>query len=319
MNNIKNLRTGVIGIGSMGRNHARVYSQESNLVGVCDLDEEAGKSIADEFQTDYFNEIDELLSIVDAVTIAVPTEFHNDVAIKCIEKGVHILLEKPMASTIDQAKNIIHNSKEEGIVLAVGHIERHNPVIKYVKESMTSNKWGNLITMSSKRLSSYPSRIRDVGVVMDLAIHDIDIMNYLSSSDAINVKSLLGFNNNKKFEDNALIMIEYSNSVKGICEVNWLTPVKVREIALTFDKAFVTIDLIEQIATVINHRYYSVDERNLFESSQKLDRNEIKIEKEEPLKLEILDFLESINSKREPFVNGYDGLKALEIARKSLE
>ncbi|MBN22518.1 MAG: hypothetical protein CL678_14645 [Bdellovibrionaceae bacterium] len=319
MNNIKKLRTGVIGVGSMGRNHARVYSQESDLIGVCDLDQVLGNSVANEFQTNYFNKIENLLSKVDAVTVAVPTEYHHDVAIKCIESGVHILLEKPLASTIEQAKNLINMSMERDIVLVVGHIERYNPVIKYVKESINSNKWGNLITMSSKRLSSYPSRIRDVGVVMDLAIHDIDIMNYLSSSDSINVKSLLGFQNNKKFEDNALILIEYSNGVKGICEVNWLTPVKVRDISLTFDNAFVTINLIEQMATVINHKNYNVDEKNLFTSSQELKREEIRIEKEEPLKLEILDFLDSINSKRKPFVDGNDGLKALEIARKALK
>jgi predicted dehydrogenase len=144
-------------------------------------------------------------------------------------------------------------------------------------------------------------------------------MNYLSSSEVTIVKSLLGFEKNKKFEDNAIIMLEYGNGIKCVCEVNWLTPVKVRELTLTFDDAFVIVNLINQTATIINHKLYNVDEKNLFKSSQKLEKKVIKLTKEEPLKLEILDFLDSINFERDPFVNGKDGLKALEIVRKSLE
>jgi len=319
MSDIKKIRTGVIGVGSMGRNHARVYSNESNLVGVCDLNEEAGNSIAIEFGIKYYKDIDNFLDNVDAVSIAVPTELHSSVAIKCIEKGIHVLLEKPMTSTTDEAKNIIKLSKDLGIVLAVGHIERYNPIIKYVKKSMNDKKWGRLITMSSKRLSSYPSRIRDVGVVMDLAIHDIDIMNYLSSSEVINVKSSLGHQKHKEFEDNAVILLDFLNGIKGICEVNWLTPVKVRQLTLTFDNAFVIVDLIQQNASVINHKSYNINKNNLFQSSQELEEEKIEVEKEEPLKLELLDFLNSIQSDSKPFVSGEDGLKALEVAKKSLE
>lgn len=319
MSDYNGLRTGVIGVGSMGQNHARIYSQESNLIGVSDLDNQIGKDVAQRFNTKYFNNLDELLSKADAVSVSVPTEFHSQVAIKCIENGTHILLEKPMASNAEEAKKLIQLAKNAGVVLAVGHIERHNPVIKYAKECMNSKEWGNLITMSSKRWSNYPERIHDVGVVMDLAIHDIDIMNYLASSEVVNVKSVKGFKENLKYEDNAAILLEYANKVNGICEVNWLTPVKIREITLTFDKAFVVIDYIQQTLRITKRLSYSIDKKNLFLSSEELDQDFVEITKQEPLRLEILDFLESIKSKREPLVTGKDGLRALEIAMRVLE
>ena len=159
------MKVGVIGVGSMGMNHARVYSEIADLVGIADINEKNGKRIAKRFGVEYFKDYHDLLGMVDALTIATPTNQHFDIAMDAIANGKHLLIEKPIASTVEEGEKMIDKAKEQGIVLAVGHIERHNPVIRYVKKALKDDKFGKMFSLSGKRLGLYQPRIRDVGVI----------------------------------------------------------------------------------------------------------------------------------------------------------
>ena len=152
------IKTGVIGVGSMGQNHARVYSEISNLVGVADPNEKQGRLIAERFGVKWYPDYTDLLKVVDAVTISVPTNFHLEVAISAAEAGVHILVEKPLSSNVRDAKKIIDYAKKNRVVLSVGHIERYNPAVAYVKEQINLGKFGKIITISSKSLHALSMR-----------------------------------------------------------------------------------------------------------------------------------------------------------------
>jgi UDP-N-acetylglucosamine 3-dehydrogenase len=158
------MKVGVVGVGSMGMNHARVYSEIADLVGIADINEKSGKRITRHFGTKYFKNYHDLLPVVDALTIATPTNWHYRVAMNAIANGKHLLIEKPIASNVEEGEKLMNDAEEQGVVLAVGHIEQHNPIIKYVKKALKENKFGKIF-FSGKRLGLYPPRIRDVGVI----------------------------------------------------------------------------------------------------------------------------------------------------------
>lgn len=323
MRNFPNIRTGVIGTGSMGQNHARVYSEISNFVAVADTDKVQGQRIAKHFGIEWYSDFRKMLGVVDAVSIAVPTHKHRKVAEVVAKSGTHMLVEKPLAGSLEDGNAIIKSAKSFNVKLAVGHIERHNPIVAYSKKAIESGEWGNLITMSSQRVSRYPERIKDVGVVFDLAVHDLDILRYLSDSEIDYLFALGGNKEHFEFEDHISIIMQFRNGIKGICEANWLTPMKVRQLTLTFDHAFVVMDYINQTVEVLRSEFEELNEMNLALAKSKITKIKPKIVKEEPLKLELLDFLSSLESNKKlnsdfPLVTGEDGLAAIGMAEASL-
>ena len=154
----KDIRTGVIGVGSMGQNHARVYNEISNLVGVADPDESKGKALASKLEVKWFNDYQEMLNQVDAVSIATPTKNHYDIAIKVAQSGVHLLVEKPLANNTVDANAIVEAARRSSLKLAVGHIERHNDAVSHAKKCIENGEWGEIISISSKRFSNFPDR-----------------------------------------------------------------------------------------------------------------------------------------------------------------
>ena len=315
----KNLKTGVIGVGSMGQNHARVYNEISNLVAVSDLNFEHGKEISERFDTNFFEDYRDMFPEVDAISVAVPTSLHLDVACSALQAGVHVLVEKPLAASIEESKNIIRTAKKFERVLSVGHIERHNPVVQYLKNSLVKENYGRPITFSTRRVSSLPTRIRDVGVVYDLAIHDIDVLRYLSGSEAQTVYATGGHANNIDYEDHSSILIEFANGITGFIEVNWLTPMKVRQLEITSMNYFIRSDYSDQSVEILSSEYLNLDNSNLYSANLDVKKEIISVEREEPLKNELLDFLSSIVNDHEPKVTGGDGLSAMVIANSVLE
>ena len=296
---IKKLKTGVIGTGMMGQNHVRVLDEISNLVGVSDANEAQGKKISEKYDVSYFKNYKDLLLNVDAVTLAVPTKFHHKIALDCIDSGISILIEKPLASSVSEAREIVDQVLLSDITVAVGHIERFNPVITAAKKYLDSGDWGNLVSVSSKRVSSYPDRISDVGVLLDTAIHDIDAISYLVGSEVNSVygsgKKLI----HKKCEDHVNVVMNFRSGVIATIESSWLMPTRERKLSLITDKVSVNLDYISQSIVVVNknEEFLSYD-----------------IEKVEPLKLEIKDFLNSIVNKSSPLVTSSSACKNLEIA-----
>lgn len=294
------MRVGVIGVGTIGRHHARIYSQlpGAELIGIADSDGKVATAIAESYNcrpyTDY---VDLLEQRPDAASIAVPTTLHYKIAMDAIRRGVNILVEKPIADTVENATRMIEAAKQGGVKLAVGHIERFNPAITRLKELVDAGQLGDIISISAKRVGPYTPRIRDVGIILDLGTHDIDIMSYLCGQKLREVYTLAG-SVVHNHEDHAIIMLNFGEGVSGVIETNWLTPHKVRNL------------------TVIGSR--GIAEVNYLDSTLKISDSEwireAKIEKDEPLKLELRHFVDCVRQDKEPLVTGADGKRALEVA-----
>jgi UDP-N-acetylglucosamine 3-dehydrogenase len=203
-------------------------------------------------------------------------------------------------------------------VLGGGFVERHNPVVDFAKKGIQSGEYGELITLASRRVSSLPSRIKDVGVVMDLGIHDIDVIQHIADQDARSVYALGGHGNGLEFEDHANILIDFDKGATGFVEVNWLTPMKVRKLALTCSKNFVEIDYMEQSAQVCSSSFKPFEAGNLFNVPLEFDLRRIALRKEEPLRRELNDFVDAVKKGRPPLVSGESAVKTLRIAEAAL-
>lgn len=300
---MKQTNVGVIGVGSMGYNHVRIYSEleNANLVAISDMVRGTLDKVSKEFNTVGYVDYDNILQIddIEVVNICVPTVFHHDVVMRAIEAGKNVLVEKPIASKLNEAEEMIKAAEDAGVTLATGHVERFNPAVRVAKKLIDEGAIGEVVTANSKRLGPFPPRIRDVGVAIDLAIHDIDIFNYLFNSRAntvfANMSSKL---KNCEFEDHAEIMTKYDSGVLSILETNWLTPYKKRQLNITGIDGIITVDYGNQTVT-------------LFKENNQVE--DIKVENKEPLKEELRSFVDCVQNNTPPEVSGKDGYEALRI------
>jgi UDP-N-acetylglucosamine 3-dehydrogenase len=313
------IRTGVIGVGSMGQNHARVYNEISNFVAVADPNEEQGRRVAERFGVTWYSDYREMLGEVDAVTIAVPTALHREVAESVAAMNVHLLVEKPLAGNMEDAQAIIAAAKASGITLAVGHVERHNAIVANAKMCIDNGEWGNILTLSAKRVSSYPSRIRDVGVLFDLTIHDVDVICYLVNSPVKKVYAAGGKLMNGQHEDHVNLVMGFEDGRMGICETNWLTPMKVREMNITTTACYINLNYLTQEIEILSSKFGEIDESNLYQPPMDISKQKISLKGEEPLKRELVDFLAAILEKRPPLVTGEEGLNVVKIVEAGLK
>lgn len=314
------MHVGVIGVGSMGQNHARLLAERGMLAAVADTVPEAARSIGEKYAVKHFLSYQELLkSDVDAVVIVTPTSTHKKIAEDAIRAGKHVLLEKPMTGNSSELREITALASSKKVVLAGGFTERHNPVVSFVKQSLQAGEFGDLITAATRRVSSTPSRIRDVGVVMDLGVHDIDVVQHVVGSRAKSVYALGGKTQGMRFEDHANILVEFENGSTGFIEVNWLTPMKVRKLALTCGRNFVEADYMEQAALVASSAFRPLESGNLYNVPLEFDLRRIALKKEEPLRRELSDFQMAVETGKEPLVTGESALATLKIAEGALE
>jgi UDP-N-acetylglucosamine 3-dehydrogenase len=183
---------------------------------------------------------------------------------------------------------------------------------------LNNGQFGELIAISSKRVSNFPGRIRDVGVIFDFGVHDIDVMRYLAGEvESVYVKADR-FHKNIKYEDHATIMINFTDGLCGVIEVNWLTPMKIRKLSLTCDTSFVEADFINQSIQTSTSTFDKIDDANLYDIPIQNQIKTIELQKKEPLKNEIFDFVDAITKNKKPLVTGYDGVKAVEIAEAAV-
>ena len=305
---MKKTNVGVIGVGAMGYNHVRIYSEleNTNLVAISDMVRGTLDSVSKEFNTVGYVDMDNILQLddVEAVNICVPTVFHHDVVMNAIEAGKNVLVEKPIASKLNEAREMINAAKDADVTLATGHVERFNPAVRVAKKLIDEGEIGEVVTAHAKRLGPYPPRIRDVGVAIDLAIHDIDIFNYLFESKANTVFANMSSNlKNCEFEDHAEIMTKYDNEVLSILETNWLTPYKKRQLNITGDDGIISVDYGNQSVTV-------------YKENDKVEK--VKVENKEPLKEELRSFVNAVQTNTEPEVSGEDGYEALKIVEAAM-
>lgn len=301
-------KVGVIGLGAMGKNHARVYAElrDVELVGVADSDPQLAEDIASKYNVLAFSDYKQLLKRgLDAVSIAVPTSIHRQVALDAAQARASILLEKPIADTVSNAEDIIEAARKNNVKLMIGHVERFNPIVPVIKQELGD---ADIILIEITRIGPFPPRIKDVGVIIDLAVHDIDLISYLTGSEFDRVYSLISRNVSQN-EDTAILMFEMANGVLARVTVNWLTPFKVREINISTQDKFIKGLFMDQ----------KVFEYSKFEEYDSYVVRELPVPFGEPLKFEIEAFVDAVRNDTKPLISGQDGLKALEMAIRCLD
>jgi len=322
---MKKTKVAVIGAGVMGINHVRVYSsmESTELVAVADPDsknlEKAKKEYNAKGYSDYKKMLDEQKP--EAVSICVPTKFHYEIASEVISRGINVLVEKPITTTIEQADKLISLAKEKGITFMVGHIERFNPVVTELKQRINNNELGRVYKISSFRLSPFPGRILDVGVTIDLAVHEIDIINYLTGSGIKHVFAETARRIHSAQEDLLVANIKFQNGTIGVINCNWLTPKKVRNISITGEKGMFEADYLNQELYFFENKFASekMDYSKGHFTVIQGDSKKIEIVKKEPLLMELSSFIDSIQNNKEPVVTGEDGRHALKVAQMLLD
>ena len=300
------LRVAVVGTGFWGRNQARVLSQlsQTKLVCVCDVNPSAASSVGSQFNVEYSNDVDDVLSRgdIDAVTVCTPTITHRNVATRVLMAGKHVMVEKPMTNTVTEAQELLSLAQERKLRIMPGHIERFNPAVTHLKSLVDRGLLGRVILLLARRVGRWPERIGDVGVVRDTAIHDIDLARYIFGEEVSAVYAQIGTMRHTK-EDYAEIMLQFAGGGTAFIDANWLTPRKTRTLVVTGSEATAQLDYITQQLSIEN-------------SARTVVQN---IEREEPLAAELAHFAESILSNRPFSVSAIDGLKAVEICEAVLK
>jgi len=302
---MKPLNTAVIGCGVWGRNHARVYKQipDVQLKTVVDSDAKKAKEIGELYKVGWSTEFLNVFKDedIDAISICTPTITHADIALEAIKHGKHVLVEKPMTNTLDEAKELIRAAEKQGVHLAVGFVERFNPAVNEAMSLIDQGKIGDVILAHTRRVSRRPLRIGDVGVIKDLAIHDIDIVNNLFPEEPDSVFCTAG-SIAHGFEDYANINLRYKGDRNAFIETNWLTPRVVRNLTITGSEGIITVHYRTQEITV--------------ENNEQLTQPFLPYK--EPLYLELQSFTRAVMNDTTPEVTGEDGLKALRICEAAL-
>jgi UDP-N-acetylglucosamine 3-dehydrogenase len=304
---MKKLGVAVIGTGQWGKNHARVYKEltSTELIAVCDLNPERAKAMATQYGVKAYSDSAQMLKdkSIEAVNVCTWSTILAKEAIKALNAGKHVLVEKPMATNTQQAQKLVKTAQENGLHLTVGFLMRFIPGLQIIRQSVENKKIGELVCATAKRVSQWPERIGDVGVVKDTAIHDIDVMRFISNEDPISVYAKMGKMRIQKFEDYAHIMLTYKDGKSAFIESNWLTPYKTRSLTVTGSDAIMRLDYITQDLW-IEQQKETVQPRNQFQ---------------EPLKQELQHFVDCILDKKKPLVTGEDGVRALEVATAALQ
>lgn len=299
------MRVGVIGAGAMGQHHVRIYNELPGveLVGIADIDATKVNQLAAQYKIKAFTDYNELLKQeLDAVSIVVPTMMHRKVALDVIDADTNILIEKPIADTPENAMDIIDSANDAGLKLMVGHIERFNTAVMKLKEIIDSGRLGKVVSISTHRVGPYNPRIRDVGVIMDIGVHDIDVISYLHGMKATEVYAVAGADIHP-FEDHAAIILRFDDEHSGIIETNWLTPHKIRKLTAIGLKGVAYLDYIDQTVELHDEGWI----------------RKAKIEKKEPLRNELQYFTDCISKNIQPLPSGEEGKYAIEIAMASIE
>jgi UDP-N-acetylglucosamine 3-dehydrogenase len=302
------LRVGVIGVGVMGSNHARVFADMPGvkLVGLADPDAKQRDFVAKALGCAGYDSVDGLLDAgVDAVTIAAPTHLHHDMALACVARGVHALVEKPIASSVEEGRRILAAARRAGVTLMVGHVERFNPAVEAIKNAIRGE---DILSIAITRVGPFPPRMSNVGVVIDLAVHDIDLIRWFTDSDIIEVQPQLSSAVAER-EDIALLQFRTASGVLAHINTNWLTPFKARNVTVATRGKYVMGDLLTR----------QVTECFGFQPDGSYSMRHLSVGHAEPLRAELMSFVNAIANNRAPAVTGEEGVASLEIAIKCLE
>lgn len=315
------MKVAVIGAGSMGANHARLLADlpESELVAVVDADLRTAEAAAKKSGARTYTDFRAMLERErpEAVSVAVPTALHEEVGLAALEAGAHVLIEKPIAANLGQGQNLIRKAREAKRQLMVGHIVRFNPAMQALKHKLLANELGRIFQIVCRRAGPFPSRIRDVGVVIDLAPHDVDIMRFLVGSDPVRVFAETERRINTEHEDLMWGTLRFADGTIGGLEINWLTPTKLRETLVVGERGMFRVDdLTQDLYFYENAKATEIQWpalatlRGVSEGSM----TRYAIPRYEPLQAELQAFLEAVRCDSPVPVAGEDGLAALKVS-----
>jgi predicted dehydrogenase len=320
------IKVAVVGAGSMGSNHLRVLSdfdeERVRLVGIAEPSPEMRDKAVKRFHVAAFEQYQQMIAETkpDLVVVVTPTNLHFEVASYALEAGVHVLVEKPISSTVEEAQTLIDLAHQRGVHLAVGHVERFNPAVMALKRLLTQGELGTIFSLHARRLGPFPPRIRDVGVTLDLATHDLDAMRYLVGDEVAHVYAETQQMVHQQHEDLLLGVVRFVNGALGVLDVNWLTPSKVRELTVTGERGMYLVNYLSQDLYFYENDYSptSWDALRSISGVSEGTMTRLKVQKSEPLRLEYEDILTAIEHDSEPTVTGEDGLAVLRLAHQLL-
>ncbi len=322
------IKVGVIGVGHLGQHHARIYATlpEAELVGVCDTHSEAAQRVATERNTRAFDNCEALAAECDALSIATPTKHHFEIARGLLERGKHLLVEKPITDNAAQAEELVRLAQARGLVLQAGHIERFNPALKYLESIAAEPRF-----IESHRLSPHPSRSVDIGVVLDLMIHDLDIIMHLVKSPLVSMDAV-GVPVLSASEDIANVRLRFANGCVANLTCSRVSAERMRKIRVFTSTSYISLDYMRQEGQIYRVARADEDAResgllakllagagmagtvvSQF-AGKTIIREPVPIEKGEPLKLELASFVSAVQERRAPVVSGEQAKRALDVA-----
>jgi predicted dehydrogenase len=298
-----NMRAGVAGAGAMGRNHARIYSllEGVDLTAVYDADRARAEAVVAEFGGKAVDTLEDLAAHCDLASVAVPTVAHREVGCFLLEKGVHVLIEKPIAATVEDAQALVDASRKWERLLAVGHVERFNPVLKQLEGRLTKPRF-----IEAHRLSPFPNRSMDIGVILDLMIHDLEVILHLVKSPVVGIDAV-GVSVLTPTEDIANARLRFENGCVANVTASRISPERMRKIRVFQEDCYLSLDYQQQEGQM----YAKVDTG--------ISKFDVEIEKGEPLMGELRSFVDAVARGEKPAVTGQQGLAALELALKVTE
>ncbi|MCK0209165.1 Gfo/Idh/MocA family oxidoreductase [Starkeya koreensis] len=304
---VKPVRVGVVGVGIMGYNHARVLGglPDAELVGIADPDQAQREKVAAMLGCAGFASLDDLVAAgAEALVIAAPTHLHHDVTLAAIAAGRHVLVEKPIAPTVAEGEAIVAAARAKGVALMVGHVERFNPAVEAVKNAIRDQE---ILSIGITRVGPFPPRMSNVGVVIDLAVHDIDLICHFTGSHITEVQPQVKAAVAER-EDIALLQFRTANGVLAHINTNWLTPFKARTVHVATRQKYVIGDLLTRQVT----EYFD------YKPDGSYSMRHLPVAYAEPLRLELTRFLEAVRGERAPAVTGEDGVAAIATAMRCL-
>jgi predicted dehydrogenase len=295
---IKKLRVGVVGVGHIGSNHARLYAEipSAEFTAVYDVDVTRGSSIAKKFGATSVRSLDEFLEMVDAASVATPTNTHYEIARSLLERGKHVLVEKPITNNTAHAAELAELGGRKGLILQVGHVERFNPVLSALEKHLTHPRF-----IEAHRLSPYPGRNTDIGVVLDLMIHDLEVILHFVRSPVQNIDAV-GVSVLSRGEDIANARLRFENGCVANVTSSRISPERMRKIRVFQEDAYLSLDYQNQSGEI--YRRFG----------GRITRDKVEIERGEPLQRQLTSFIECASTGREPRVSGYQATAALELA-----
>ncbi len=318
------LNAGVIGVGTMGRNHARVLASlpHVQLVAVADVDPAAARAAASTYRVRAYTDYRDMLAKerLDFVVIAVPTQWHVPIALDVIEQGIHCLIEKPIATGVKEGERILQALAHSPVKVTVGHIERFNPAVLELKRRLDAGQLGRIFQIHARRVGPFPPRVTDVGVVFDLATHEVNIMEYLVGAPIVNMYAETEQEIHATHEDLLTGLLRFANGTVGVLDINWLTPRKIRELSLIGERGMFVVNYLTQELHFIENGEINDQWDGLVALMGVSEGRHIKYElqRREPLRLELEDFVRAILEDRPPLISPEEALRAVYLAEQLL-